>query len=138
LAWGGDGALHAELDCPAGSWRVYPRLRIALWISLRPGLGPPPIRHGGRLPLAHLVRRLRGRGMRFRDLRIHDGESWSPPLRAAEALSALKTSDVCAISAMWSRADHHPARIEVFHDGTLWAPAPADAAWWASEAVVDD
>jgi hypothetical protein len=138
LAWGGDGALQVDLDLPPGSWRVYPPLHVALWISLRPGVDPPPIRHHGRLGLAKLVRRLRARGVRFRDLRVNDGETWSQPLRAAEALSVLKASDPCCISAMWSRADRHPARIEVCDDGTLWASTPADAAWWTMEALADD
>jgi hypothetical protein len=76
--------------------------------------------------------------VRFRDLEIHDGQAWSRPLRAAEALSRLKASEPCCMSGVWSQADRHPARVEVFDDGTLWASTPADAAWWAMEALARD
>jgi hypothetical protein len=135
LAWGGDGALHAELDVPAGSWRVYPPFRVALWISLRPGDDPPPAPPGRRLRLGRTVRRLRRRGARSRDLQVCDGEVWSVPLRASEALAVLKTSDPFGICAIWSCHDRQPARIEIYDDGTLWASTPADAHWWAMEAA---
>jgi hypothetical protein len=88
--------------------------------------------------LAGIARRLRRRGVRFRDVRVYDGEAWSRSLGAADALRMLETSEPCGICAMWSCATRHPARIEIFSDGTLWAPSPADAAWWATEAVSGD
>jgi hypothetical protein len=110
-------------------------LRIALWISLRPGYDPPPAPAARRLGLARIVRRLRRRGIRSRDLQLYDGEIWSVPLRASEALTALKASDPSGICAVWSCADRQPARIEIYDDGTLWASRPADAHWWAMEAA---
>jgi hypothetical protein len=138
LGWGGDGALHAQLDCPAGSWRVYPSVATALWISDRPGVDPPPARPGAPLSFQAIVPRLRRRGVRFRDLQVRDAGRWTAPVGAVEALALLRASDPSGISGVWSSADRHPVRIEAFADGTLWAPTAADVAWWAQEACTGD
>jgi hypothetical protein len=138
LRWGGDGALHAELDLPPGSWRIWPDRGAALWVSARPGVPAPATRGGRRLSLARIVRALRRRGVRARELRLYDGERWGPSMRALDALIALDASDACGICGVWSAVERHPTRVEVFDDGTLWASTPVDAAWWAMEAACDE
>jgi hypothetical protein len=138
LSWGGDNALHAELDCPAGSWRIYPERRMGLWISARPGFDPPPVPAGDKLQLVAMVLALRARGVRFRDVCVYEDGEWSRPLGAIAALARMTSSEPYGISAVWSSIDRRPARVEIFADGALWAPTPSDAAWWVAEATVGD
>jgi hypothetical protein len=138
LSWGGDSALHAELDCPAGTWRVYPKRRMCLWISARPGYAPPSACTGERLKLASMVMALRARGIRFRDVCFYADDEWSAPLGPIAAVARVTSSEPSGISAVWSSIDRHPARIEIFADGALWAPSPSDAAWWVAEATSHD
>jgi len=93
------GAFQADLDLPAGFWRVWPERELGLWIGRDPDQRPPLARWkpGGELSLLEIILRLGEHGIWLFEGQLSDGEGWSAPL-------PLKT--------IYEQLRSHPERFE--------------------------
>lgn len=129
-----DGAWQGELDCPAGTWRVWPEHGTAAWIA-RGATDLPRVRddvHAQPLDLIEAMRRLHARGLWCLELRILTREGWGPNEPAADELGRLLAlgDDALGISGLFTGGEDGPARVELFVDGTVWAANWLDAERW--------
>lgn len=77
-----DGAFQADLDLPAGFWRVWPERQIGLWIGRDPSQLPPLAHWGPRaqLSLLEMILRLGAYGIWLFEGQLGGDGGWSPPL----------------------------------------------------------
>lgn len=129
------GALQAELDVPEGAWRVWPERGIAAWLARRRGATVPPtpgrLDHFG-LDLLDATTRLLRHGLWCSEVRLLDHCGWAAPQPIRDGLERLVAApqNALGISALWSDGDGGAIRVELFQNGSAWAPSPGEAERW--------
>lgn len=93
-----DGAFQAELDLPAGFWRVWPEREIGLWIGRDPDQPPPLARWqpAREMTLLEMVLRLGEHGIWLFEGQLAGDGGWSRPL---------------PLKAVYDQLQHHPERF---------------------------
>jgi hypothetical protein len=129
------GAFQADLDVPAGFWRVWPARGIGLWISRMPGQRPPlgRVRPNVEIDLARTLLRLGERGIWLYEGRVYDREhGWSRPLALRPLYRALAdgTDETLAVAGAWSDPAGRAYRAVLTRAGELQARYPAQAVRW--------
>lgn len=129
------GALQADLDVPAGFWRVWPARGIGLWISRKPGQRPPlgRLRPNVDIDLARTLLRLGERGIWLYEGRLYDREhGWSRPLALLPLYRALTdgSTDTLAVAGAWSDPAGRAYRAVLTRTGELQARYPTQAVRW--------
>lgn len=140
----GDGTLQADLEVPAGSWRFWPRLRVAVWVGVEPH-ATPRLAVDARLDLFDVAVAISDSGLALRDLRVLDGSEadeqadarrgWSRSLPARQALAYLAVRpDVGAVRGVWSDGEGRAVRVELHSSGVMFAQEATDV-WRVAEAI---
>jgi hypothetical protein len=129
------GALQADLDVPAGFWRVWPARGIGLWIGRAPGQRPPlgALRPNLDIDLARTLLRLGDRGIWLYEGRLYERErGWSRPLQLRPLYEALvdDANDTLAVAGAWSDPGGRAYRAVLTRAGELQARYPTQAVRW--------
>jgi hypothetical protein len=129
------GAIQADLDVPAGFWRVWPDRGIGLWVGRVPGQ-PPPL---GRLcpsveiDLAATLLRLGERAIWLYEGQLfHEERGWTRPLALRPLFEELTQggAEYIAIAGSWSDPAGRAYRAVLTRSGELQATRPTQAVRW--------
>lgn len=118
-----DGTMQADLEVPAGTWRVWMDRRIALWIGAR-RYASPAIDIRQHLDLFELAAEVSDAGLMLRDMALRTRTGWGPTLRAHRALRGLANcahGEVDAIRGVWGISSDRAIRVEIHDSGRMFA-----------------
>lgn len=131
-----DGAFQADLDLPAGFWRVWPDREIGLWIGRDPD-HPPPLVHWHptqELSLLEMILRLGEHGMWLFEGRLGDDDGWSSPLPLKVVYEQLKRfpERFERLSGEFGDSSGRSLPAAISRSGSVEAVSPTQAVRWLS------
>jgi hypothetical protein len=129
------GALQAELDVPAGIWRIWPELGLALWVGRNPKATMPFISAPRRaaIDLHQALLRLHSSGLWLQEGRVvlDDGSLTGPlPLETIVAALREQKERIAGIAGFWGDENGRALEAEIHRTGELRACHPAQALRW--------
>lgn len=131
-----DGAFQADLDVPAGFWRVWPAKKIALWIGRDPDQQPPLVhwQPQAELNLLDTVLRLGEHGIWLYEGRLRGNGVWSPslPLKAVYEQLKLHPELFDQLSGEFGDSSGRSQQALISRLGCIEALSPAQAVRWLS------
>lgn len=130
------GALQADLDVPAGFWRVWPDKAIGLWIGRAPGQ-EPPLAHWHPQPelsLLEMILRLGEHGIWLYEGRLGNDGGWSPPmpLKGVYEQLCLFPERFEKLSGEFGDSSGRSRRAVISRLGCVEAGDPTQAVRWLS------
>jgi hypothetical protein len=130
------GAIQADLDVPAGFWRVWPDEGIGLWIGREPGTEPPlrQWRPRVRLDLLKVVMRLGERGIWLYEGQLHGDDGWTPrqPLKMIYEQLQRHPDAFDALSGEFGDSSGRSQQAVISRFGSLETLSPTQAVRWLS------
>lgn len=129
------GAIQADLDVPAGFWRVWPTRGIGLWISRAPQRRPPLGRmaHTAELDLVQTVLRLGDHGIWIYEGRLFDADAgWTRPLPLKDLFHTLVRDQqrMLAVAGSWGDSAGRSHEAVLTRAGEMQAVSPTQAVRW--------
>jgi hypothetical protein len=131
-----NGAFQADLDLPAGFWRVWPERRIALWVGRDPDQPPPLARWQphDELSLLEMILRLGQNGIWLYEGRLGGSSGWSPalPLKLVYEQLRLHPERFDRLSGEFGDSSGRSQQAVVSRFGCVEAVSPTQAIRWLS------
>ena len=129
-------AIQADIDLPAGFWRVWPKKGIGLWVGREPGPGAPLQRWqpGVELDLLEMILRLGEHGVWLYEGRLHAEDGWTVPLplKAIYERLRLRPEAFDALSGEFGDSSGRSQQAVISRAGCVEAVSPTQAVRWLS------
>jgi hypothetical protein len=121
-------AWQAHIDVPPGTWRMWPKIGVALWVGRRVGAVParPPGSLKADMDLREAVRLLVRDGLWPTELRFSIHGEWKTGRSLAGSLRLFATEvEIDAVYGVWTDKAEGLHRIALYRSGEVRADSPA-------------